>query len=87
MAQIFTAIIIVWPSANWAMAINNLTSVIEVTLIDVTLVKGFLYISVHCCTHSTIKRSCCWCCKFFDNILIEFKHFNWCLCDVLMLFP
>ena len=33
----------VFSCANWAMVTNNLTAVIEVALIDVSLVEGFLY--------------------------------------------
>ena len=43
--QIFTVVISVWSHANWAMVPNNLTAVIEVTLIDFTFVAGFLHTS------------------------------------------
>ena len=43
MAPIYTNLINVWPHTNWAMGTNNLTAVFEVVLIDVALVKGFLY--------------------------------------------
>ena len=42
-APIFTAVIDVWPCTNWAIFTNHLTAAIEVALINVTLVKRFLY--------------------------------------------
>ena len=41
--KFFTAVTDVWPHANWAVVTNNLTAIIEVVLIDVALVGGFLY--------------------------------------------
>ena len=41
--QFFTAVIDVWPHANFDMVTNNLTNVIEVALIDDTLSEALLY--------------------------------------------
>ena len=37
--QIFTMVINVWPHANWTMVTNNIITVIDVTLTDVTLMR------------------------------------------------
>ena len=42
-APIFFMITEGWPRANRAMVTNNLTLIIEVVLIDVVLIEGFLY--------------------------------------------
>ena len=43
----FTLITEVWPHANQAVVTNNLTVIIEVVLIDVVLIEGYLYTKVH----------------------------------------
>ena len=40
---IFIVLIDVWPHINWEMVTSNLTAVIKVTLMDVTLSKALLY--------------------------------------------
>ena len=42
-ATIFVVVINVWPRTHWEMGTNNLTAVIEVSLIGVTLKEAKLY--------------------------------------------
>ena len=55
-APIFTVITDSWPHANRAMVTNNSTVIIEVMLINVVLIKSFLYY----CTNYTIKSRGVW---------------------------
>ena len=41
-SKLFTVISEVWSLANWAVVTNNLTMIVEVMLIDVILIEGFL---------------------------------------------
>ena len=84
---IVTVIAKVWPRANWAVVTYNSTMIIEVVLINVVLIEGFLYIilcvSVFClCSFLTIiyfdHSFCPWMIIFGRELRLKkrFQHFT-----------
>ena len=51
-APIFNTVIDIWSHTNWEMVTNNLTAVIEVTLIEVVLSEALLYLTPSVTTYS-----------------------------------